>query len=202
MSPVALIVSDRTGACEAIEFVYNKLADYDLQLLDWIRLYPMTEVQHHSQLSGECPPVTLRTCWKPRDRGVASCPPLPQHKYRIKVNIWQGNDYPAEESNWGRIQPRRIRRRSIADRYTTRGLCKWRYPDRMVATVHALARPLFLYLANTHQLPHSPSDSNASAWGHRWAVEWLRCHHRERDAEEMVTQLIQWTLIQSQGLPG
>jgi hypothetical protein len=158
----------------------------------------MTEAQHHSQLRGECPPVTLSTCWKPRDPDTASTPPLPQHKYRIKVNVWQGSDYPAEESNWGRIPPRPIRRRSIPDRYTTRGLCKWRYPDRMAATVHALARPLFLYLASTRQIPQNPSDSNASAYGHRWAVEWLNCHQQVREAEDMVAQLMQWTLIQSQ----
>jgi len=69
-----------------------------------------------------------------------------------------------------------------------------------VATVHGLARPLFLYLASTRQVPLNPSDSNASAWGHRWAVEWLRDRHQEREAEAMITQLMQWTLIQSQGL--
>ena len=200
MVHTTFVVTDRTDAEEAVVFVRNKLSGYDLQLLDWVRLYPMTEAQHQSQLSGECPPVTLSTCWKPRDMATSSGPPLPRHKYRIKVNVWQGNDYPAEESNWGRIPPRPIRRRSIPDRYTTRGLCRWRYPDRMVATVHGLARPLFLYLAGTRQLPHQPSDSNASAWGHRWAVEWLRYRHQQRDAEPMIAQLMQWTLIQSQRL--
>ena len=202
MATAKLVISDRTDAREAVEFVCGKLVDYDLHLLDWVRLYPMTEAQHHSQLEGECPPVTLSTCWKPREICTTSNPPLPQHKYRIKVNVWQGNDYPAEESNWGRIPPRPIRRRSIPDRYTTRGLCRWRYPDRMAATVHALARPIFLYLAGTRQLPQNPSDSNASAWGHRWAVDWLRSRHQEAAAEDLVSQLMQWTLIQSQGLPG
>ena len=200
MEHSALSVTDRTNAEEAVVFVREKLSGYDLRLLDWVRLYPMTDAQHQSQLDGECPPVTLSTCWKPRDTVTVSDPPLPQHKYRIKVNVWQGNDYPAEESNWGRIPPRPIRRRSIPDRYTTRGLCRWRYPDRMVATVHGLARPLFLYLASTRQVPLNPSDSNASAWGHRWAVEWLKDRHQEREAEAMITQLMQWTLIQSQGL--
>ena len=202
MASAALVINDRTDAQEAVEFVCNKLGSYDLRLLDWVRLYPMTEAQHHSQLDGECPPLTLSTCWKPREADCVSNPPLPQHKYRIKVNVWQGNDYPAEESNWGRIPPRPIRRRSIPDRYTTRGLCRWRYPDRMAATVHALARPLFLYLASTRQLPLNPSDSNASAWGHRWAVDWLKSRHQEQAAEDLGTQLMQWTLIQSQGLPG
>jgi len=138
MASAALVINDRTDAQEAVEFVCDKLGGYDLRLLDWVRLYPMTEAQHHSQLDGECPPLTLSTCWKPREADSVSNPPLPQHKYRIKVNVWQGNDYPAEESNWGRIPPRPIRRRSIPDRYTTRGLCRWRYPDRMAATVHAL----------------------------------------------------------------
>jgi hypothetical protein len=202
MGHATFVVSDRTDAQAAVEFVTHKLYGYDMHLLDWVRLYPMTAAQHQSQLSGECPPITLSTCWKPRDTATASDPPLPQHKYRIKVNVWQGNDYPAEESNWGRIPPRPIRRRSIPDRYTTRGLCRWRYPDRMAATIHALARPLFLYLANTGQVRHNPSDSNASAWGHRWVVDWLRCCHQESDAEDLIAQLMQWTLIQSRGLPG
>jgi hypothetical protein len=125
--------------------------------------------------------------------------PQPENMYRIKVNVWQGADYPAEESNWGRIPPRPIRRRSIPDRYTTRGICRWSYPDRLAATVHALARPMFLYLAGTRQLPQNPSDSNASAWGHRWLVEWLRGNGQQNEAEAVAAQLVQWTLIQSKG---
>jgi hypothetical protein len=156
----------------------------------------MTELQHKPPPGSGCPPVTLSTCWKPRENHVSE-PPRPEHMYRIKVNVWQGADYPAEESHWGRIPPRPIRRRSIPDRYTTRGLCKWCYPDRLTATVHALGRAFFLYLAGTRQLVANPSHSNASAWGHRWAAEWLRRQGREDDAEALIAQLMQWTLIQS-----
>lgn len=201
MPASALVINDRTGADEAITFVCDKLADYDLDLLDWVRLYPMTEAQHHSQLDGDYPPVTLSTCWRPRASSHPGESPRPEHMFRIKVNVWQGQDYPAWERNWGRIPPRPIRRRSIPDRYTTRGLCRWRYPDRMAATVHALARPLFLYLAETRQVQLNPSDSNASAWGHRWVVDWLRHRHQEQDAGELITQLMEWTLIQSAGSP-
>ena len=46
MQQPLLEVSDRTGADDAIEFVHDKLRGYDLHLLDWVRLYPMTEQQH------------------------------------------------------------------------------------------------------------------------------------------------------------
>ena len=62
MASAALVINDRTDAQEAVEFVCDKLGGYDLRLLDWVRLYPMTEAQHHSQLDGECPPLTLSTC--------------------------------------------------------------------------------------------------------------------------------------------
>ncbi|MGB5541366.1 MAG: hypothetical protein WBO37_14855 [Gammaproteobacteria bacterium] len=196
----AFVVTDRTGASDVIAYVHGKLSGYDIHLLDWVRLSPMTRAQHQPQLASQCPPLTLSTCWTPRENSPDADPPLPQHMYRIKVNVWQGPDYPAEEMHWGRIPPRPIRRRSIPDRYTTRGLCRWSYPDRLTATVHALGRALFMYLANTRQLAQDPSESNASAWGHRWAAEWLREHGQHGAAEALVTQLMQWTLIQSKGL--
>ncbi len=192
-----LVVTDHTDAADVIAFVCDKLAGYDMHLLDWIRINPMTEAQHVPEPGEDLPPVTISTCWMPRVNKPDASPLLPENMYRIKVNVWQGSDYPAEESHWGRIPPRPIRRRSIPDRYTTRGLCRWRYPDRNAATVHALARPLFLYLASTGQVLQNPSESNASAWGHRWVVEWLRAHGQERDAEPMVSQLMQWVMIQS-----
>ncbi|MEZ5541788.1 MAG: hypothetical protein R3F42_07070 [Pseudomonadota bacterium] len=193
-------VTDRTRAGAVIAFIADRLSGYDLELLDWVRVSPMTATQHRPPLAGQCPPLTLSTCWTPREPGTAADPPLPQHKYRIKVYVWQGPDYPAEEMHWGRIPPRPIRRRSIPDRYTTRGLCRWSYPDRMTATVHGLARALFLYLAGTRQLTQNASESNASAWGHRWAAEWLRQQGQHGPAEALVTQLMEWTLIQSKGL--
>ncbi len=196
----AFDVTDRTGAGDVITFVHDKLSGYDMHLLDWVRLSPMTHAQHQPRLTGLCAPLTLSTCWTPREDKLDADPPLPQHMYRIKVNVWQGSDYPAEEMYWGRIPPRPIRRRNIPDRYTTRGLCRWSYPDRFTATVHALGRALFLYLANTRQLPQNPSESNASAWGHRWSAEWLHEHNQHGAAEALVTQLMQWTLIQSKGL--
>lgn len=200
MQNPSFIVTDRTGAGDAIAFVADKLSGYDLHLLDWVRISPMTDAQHRPPLAGQCPPLTLSTCWTPREDAPAADPPQPQHKYRIKVNVWQGPDYPAEEMHWGRIPPLPIRRRNIPDRYTTRGLCRWSYPDRLTATVHGLGRALFLYLAGTSQLAQNPSASNASAWGHRWAVEWLREHGQDGPAAALVDQLMQWSLIQSKGL--
>lgn len=200
MSHALPVISDRTDAGDVIAFVLGKLDDYDMRLLDWVRVYPMTDTQHQPYIAGEQAPATLSTCWTPRMRLATKEVPQPQHMYRIKVNVWQGADYPARERNWGRIPPIPIRRRSIPDRFTTRGLCEWTYPDRLAATVHALARPLFLFLAHTHQIALNPSDSNASAWGHRWVVEWLRNHGQQRAAEALAAQLVQWTLIQSKGL--
>jgi hypothetical protein len=199
MQRQAIDVTDRTNAADAVGFVLDRLSGYDLHLLDWVRLSPMTDSQHKPQPGGDSPTITLSTCWKPRDSHTTG-PPRPEHMYRIKVNVWQGAGYPAEECNWGRIPPRPVRRRSIPDRYTTRGLCKWHYPDRKTATVHALSRAFFLYLANTGQVQQNPSNSNASAWAHRWAARWLRSHGQDSDAEAMVAQLMQWTLIQSKGM--
>jgi len=193
-------ITDRTGAQDAIAFVQYKLAGYDLHLLDWVRISPMTRAQHVPEPGGSIPPLTLSTCWLPREQEPVNAPVYPEHMYRIKVNVWQGADYPAEEMHWGRIPAIPIRRRSIPDRYTTTGLCRWSYPDRLAATVHALARPLFLYLANTRQVASEPGESNASAWAHRWLAEWLRERGQQREAAELVSQLMQWTLIQSKGL--
>ncbi len=200
MQNPSFVVTDRTDAADVIAFVQGKLTGFDMHLLDWVRINPMTDAQHVPEPGGDIPPVTISTCWTPREDRPNADPPQPEHMYRIKVNVWQGADYPAEEAHWGRIPPRPIRRRNIPDRYTTRGLCKWRYPDRLAATVHALARPLFLYLANTQQVALNPSESNASAWGHRWVAEWLRNRGQQCEAEAIVAQLMQWTLIQSKGL--
>lgn len=199
MQIASIDVTDTTDAADAVGFVLDKMSCYDLHLLDWVRLNPMTDAQHRPQPGGDSPMITISICWNPRD-SHATEPPRAEHMYRIKVNVWQGAGYPAEECNWGRIPPRPIRRRSIPDRYTTRGICRWSYPDRKTATVHALSRAFFLYLAGTGQVQQNPSHSNASAWGHRWSADWLRSHGQDRDAEAMVSQLMQWTLIQSKGI--
>ena len=200
MHDTALVVTDTTNAGAAIAFVQHKLAGYDLRLLHWVRVSPMTRAQHVPEPGGQIPPVTLSTCWKPRDNRTDIPSPRPEHMYRIKVNVWQGADYPAEEMHWGRVPAFPIRRRSIPDRYSTLGLCRWCYPDRLAATVHALARPLFLYLASTRQVRQEASESNASAWAHRWLAEWLQGHGQRTEAEALISQLMQWTLIQSKGL--
>ena len=202
MNTLTVPVHDRTGVPAVVDFLVNKLSAYDTHLLDWIRIYPMTEQQHQPQLCGELAPVTLSTCWPPRETWLDCDEPQARHKFRIKVNIWQGEDYPAMECNWGRVPARPIRRRSVQERYTTRGLCEWSYPDRLSATVHALTRALFLYLAQTHQLDQPPSNSNASMLGHRWAIEWLHCSGQSAAAEALSAQLVKWYLIQSSALQG
>lgn len=201
MPDPVLSVRDRTDAAAAVDFVLDKLAAYDTRLLDWIRVYPMTEEQHKPHISGECPPATLSVCWPPREPYAGNGPARPEHKYRIKVNIWQGTDYPAIERDWGRVPARPLRRRrGERQRYTTRGLCEWYYPDRLSATVHALARAAFLFLSDTRQTDQRPSHSNASAWGHRWVVEWLQNTGQRPAAESLAAQLVQWYLIQSKGM--
>lgn len=200
MADLIPAIRDRTNAPAAVDFILDKLSGYDLSLLDWVRIYPMTDKQHLPVIRGDCPPLTLSTCWSPRDRSLPEGPPLPRHKYRIKVNIWQGKDYPAIEHGWGRVPARPLRRRGPRERFSTRGVCEWSYPDRLSATIHALARAIFLFLADTRQLGETPSNSNASAWGHRWAVEWLHENGQQAEAEAMSAQLVKWHLIQSKGV--
>jgi hypothetical protein len=201
MPDAVLSIRDRTDAPAAIDFILDKLAIYDTRLMDWIRVYPMTEEQHKPRIAADYPPVTLSICWPPRECYPGTGPLLSEHKYRIKVNVWQGMDYPALERDWGRVPAHPLRRRRGAlQRYTTRGICEWSYPDRLSATVHALARAMFLFLADTRQTDLHPSHSNASAWGHRWAVEWLHASGQRSDAEALAAQLVQWYLIQSKGL--
>ena len=195
-----LSIRDRTDAPTAVAFILDKLAAYDTHLLDWVRVYPMTEEQHKPRIADDYPPVTLSVCWPPRERYLGAGPLRSEHKYRIKVNVWQGIDYPALERDWGRVPARPLRRRRNAkQRFTTRGMCEWSYPDRFSATVHALARALFLFLADTRQTDQQPSNSNASAWGHRWVVEWLHTQGQQAAAEALAAQLVQWYLIQSKG---
>jgi hypothetical protein len=60
----------RIGVPAVITFLVNKLAAYDTHLLDWIHIYPLEEQQHQPQRSGELAPVTLSTCWPPRETWI------------------------------------------------------------------------------------------------------------------------------------
>jgi hypothetical protein len=196
----ALSVTDRTRAGPAVDFVLERLAAFDTRLLEWIRVYPMTANQHEPLLSGDCPPVTLSNCWLPRERHSGQETPLPRHMYRIKVNIWLSDDYPVCERGWGRVPARLLQQRNPARGYYTRGLCEWHYPDRLCATVHALARAIFVFLADTGQVGQNPSKSNASAWGHKWSIAWLRGTGQADAAAALSAQLVQWSLIQGQSM--
>jgi hypothetical protein len=196
----ALSVTDRTGADPAIDFILMRLAAFDTRLLEWIRVYPMTTNQHEPLLSDDYPPVTLSNCWLPRERYSGQEIPLPRHMYRIKVNIWLSDDYPVTERGWGRVPARLLQQRNPARGYSTRGLCEWRYPDRLCATVHALARAIFVFLADTGQVEQNPSKSNASAWGHKWSIAWLRGNGQADAAAALSSQLVQWSLIQGKSM--
>lgn len=196
----ALAVTDRTRADPAVDFVLKRLAAFDTRLLEWIRIYPMTANQHEPLLSGDCPPATLSNCWLPRERHQGLEPPLPRHMYRIKVNIWLEGDYPVNERGWGRVPARLLQKRNPARGYSTRGLCEWRYPDRLCATVHALARAIFVFLADTRQIEQNQSKSNASAWGHKWSIAWLKQNGHLDAAASLSAQLVQWTLIQGKSI--
>ena len=200
MQNSALSITDRTGADPAVDYVLARLAAFETGLLEWIRLYPMTANQHEPLLSGDCPPATLSNCWLPRERHTGPETPRRRHMYRIKVNVWQDDDYPATERGWGRVPARLLQQRNPARGLTTRGLCEWHYPDRLCATVHALARAVFVFLADSRQIPQSPSKSNASAWGHKWAIAWLKQNGQLDAAATLSAQLVQWTLIQGRSI--
>ena len=196
----ALSITDRTGADPAVDYVLARLEAFDTRLLEWIRLYPMTANQHEPLISGDCPPVTLSNCWLPRERYAGPEIPQRRHMYRIKVNVWLDGDYPATERGWGRVPARLLQQRNPARGLTTRGLCEWRYPDSLCATVHALARAIFVYLADTRQVGQNPSKSNATAWGHKWAIAWLKQNGQPDAAATLSAQLVQWTLIQGRSV--
>ena len=196
----ALSITDRTGADPAVDYVLARLETFDTRLLEWIRLYPMTANQHEPLISGDCPPVTLSNCWLPRERYAGPEIPQRRHMYRIKVNVWLDGDYPATERGWGRVPARLLQQRNPARGLTTRGLCEWRYPDSLCATVHALARAIFVYLADTRQVGQNPSKSNATAWGHKWAIAWLKQNGQPDAAATLSAQLVQWTLIQGRSV--
>lgn len=196
----ALSVTDRTAADPAVDYVLERLAAYDTRLLEWIRIYPMTANQHEPLISGDCPPATLSNCWLPRERHTGPGMPQPRHMYRIKVNVWLEGAYPAIERGWGRVPARLLQQRNPARGLTTRGVCEWCYPDRMCATVHALARAIFVFLADTQQVKQNPSKSNASAWGHKWSIPWLKANGQAAAAAALSAQLVKWTLIQSKAM--
>ncbi|MGD8629580.1 MAG: hypothetical protein PVH38_08565 [Gammaproteobacteria bacterium] len=200
MHTPTLSVTDRTSAEPAVDYILARLAVFDTRLLEWIRIYPMTANQHEPLLSGDCPPATLSNCWLPRERHPGQGTRLPRHMYRIKVNIWLDGDYPATERGWGRVPARLLQQRNPAKGLTTRGLCEWCYPDRLSATVHALARAIFVFLADTRQLEQNPSKSNASAWGHKWTIAWLKQNGQLDAAAALSAQLVQWTLIQGKSI--
>jgi len=200
MQNSALSVTDRTGADPAVDHVLARLAAFDTRLLEWIRIYPMTANQHEPLISGDCPPATLSNCWLPRERHTGAEAPQRRHMYRIKVNVWMESDYPATERGWGRVPARLLQRRNPARGMTTRGLCEWRYPDRPCATVHALARAIFVYLADTRQVGQNPSKSNATAWAHKWTIAWLKQNGQLDAAADLSAQLVQWTLIQGRSI--
>lgn len=200
MHNTALTVTDRTGAETAVDFVLERLAAYDTRLIEWIRIYPMTANQHEPLLSSDCPRPTLSNCWLPRERHTGPGMPQRRHMYRIKVNVWLDDDYPAIERGWGRVPARLLQQRNPARGLSTRGVCEWSYPDRLCATVHALARASFEFLADSRQVEQNPSKSNASAWGHRWSIDWLKQQGQTAAAAPLSAQLVQWTLIQSKSV--
>ena len=147
------MIEDKVGVPKAIAFVVRKLEQYDLSLIEWIKLTPYSGSR---VVKGLCRyPRRLA----PRSRTFVS-------QYRINANINPTIQFPATFDHWARIP------NSSAKQGWLSGAHTYRVDSLEEAAVHLLAHEIFHFLSHSDQVPEKNVEANANWFADQWLEEW------------------------------
>ena len=138
-----------------IQFISNKLSKYDLQLVEWVKLLPLTR---HVVLHGCCAyPV------KTEPRSV-----MYKTGYRLRASVNINLSPPYTYQHWARIPNKKAKQgwRSGAKTFV--------FHDLESCAIHTLAHECFHFLSHSKQVKEKNTEANANWWADQWTQEF---HH-------------------------
>ena len=149
MQQFDLKIIDKVNMPHVLAFICEKLADYDIRQLEWIKLLPLYKKEI---LHGACTyPVLSEPCSNYLKSG-----------YRIRASVNVEAAPPYEYEHWGRI-PSNTHRQGWYS-----GAQIFRFNDLEECAVHTLAHECFHFLSHSKQVKYKNTEANANWWADKW----------------------------------
>jgi hypothetical protein len=138
---------DKVGMPHVVDYIRQKLSDYDTSTLDWVKLLPLNKT---TLLHGECtfPGVTP-------ERQVS-------YGYRIRASVNVEMAPPFSYDHWGRLPSSDHANGWVSGEQT------FYFSDLEECAVHTLSHECFHFLSDSGQISLKNSEANANWWGGQW----------------------------------
>ena len=143
---------DRISMPHVMQFIHDKLAEFDTRLIEWIKLLPLNK---KAILHGCCT-YPLRS--QPRARRFKS-------GYRLRASVNTELSPPYIYQHWGRIPSREYKQGWYS------GAVVYRFDDLEECALHTLAHECFHFLSHSKQVRHKNTEANANWWADQWTRE-------------------------------
>ena len=145
-------IIDKISMPHVLFFIQDKLASYDTQLVEWIKLLPLNK---KAVLHGCCS-YPLRT--EPRSRRY-------KQGYRLRASVNIELSPPYVYMHWGRIPSAEYKQGWYS------GEKSFSFDDLDECAVHTLAHECFHFLSHSKQVKHKNTEANANWWADQWTQE-------------------------------
>lgn len=140
-------VIDNVGMPHVIDYIAQKLSDFDTGALDWVKLLPLNKT---TLLHGECTfPGETQT------RGT-------NYGYRIRASVNVVMAPPFSYEHWGRIPSTKHAQGWYS------GAQMFYFGDLEECAIHTLSHECFHFLSDSGQVNLKNTEANANWWGDQW----------------------------------
>lgn len=140
-------VIDKVGMPHVVDYINQRLCEYDTSRLDWVKLLPLNKT---ALLHGECTFPGETTA-----RGIG-------YGYRIRASVNVVLAPPFTYDHWGRIPS------TAHEQGWYSGEQTFRFDDLEECAVHTLSHECFHFLADAGQVDLRNTEANANWWGDQW----------------------------------
>ena len=147
-----LKVIDKVGMPHVVQFVLNKIEDFDISQLEWIKLLPLNK---NHPMHG--------CCSYPVYSNIQKNELLKGYRIRASVNVEMAP--PIRFQHWGRIPSDNYKQGWYSGEQT------FVFEDMEECALHTLAHECFHFLSHTKQVRHKNTEANANWWADQWSDE-------------------------------
>jgi hypothetical protein len=150
-------IIDKVEMPHVINFILDKLTDYDTRLLESIKLLPLNK---KTLLHGCCTyPVRI-------ERGSRSY----KSGYRLRASVNINMAPPFIYEHWARIPSRKYQQGWYS------GAAEFRFEDLEQAAIHTLSHEVFHMLAHSKQVREKNTEANANWFADLWLDDYKQWH--------------------------
>jgi len=138
---------------QVLDFICDRLSQYDTSLLEWVKLLPLNK---NHLLHGCCAyPVKQKPETNKRDKG-----------YRIRASVNVEMAPPFTFQHWARIPSNSYKQGWYS------GEKSFEFDDLEECAIHTLAHECFHFLSHSKQIRFKNTEANANWWADQWMSEY------------------------------